>query len=134
MGSVADGTPPERQILFPLTPLATAEWLSASNLLSLVSAALDLIEQRKRYKLTKSRKLMVRPAYYAILLSELEELPELKSFVDDKLRSGTTYITYADTNPREFLGTAQISSVRSVNIQLREFDSDDEIEIDYPYI
>ncbi|CZT52671.1 uncharacterized protein RSE6_14025 [Rhynchosporium secalis] len=86
MRRVADGTPPERQILFRLTPLATAESLSASNLLFPVSAALDLIKQRQRYKSSDSRKLIVKPTHYTRLLTELEELPELKSFVDDKIR------------------------------------------------
>ncbi|TVY43760.1 hypothetical protein LSUB1_G001256 [Lachnellula subtilissima] len=84
---LADGTPPERQIPFPLTPPATDEWLSTSNPQSLVphqslvSAALDLIKQRKRYISTELRHLRN-------LLTRLEELSELQSFVDNKLRLG----------------------------------------------
>jgi len=46
----ADGTLPERQILLPLTPLTTDEM--AANPQSPVSAALVLIKQRQRHKLT----------------------------------------------------------------------------------
>jgi len=49
-----DGTPPERQIILPLTPPATDEWQSTSNPQSPVSVVLDLIKQRRRHKLTVS--------------------------------------------------------------------------------
>jgi hypothetical protein len=82
----ANGTPPERQILLPLTPPATDEWPSTSNPQSPVSAVLDLIEQRQRHKLTgQSRRLKVNPSEYKKLRARLEELPKLKSFVNDKL-------------------------------------------------
>jgi hypothetical protein len=82
----ADGTP-ERQVVLPLTPPATHEWQSTSNPQSPVSAALDLIKQRQRHKVTgQSRQLKVTSLEYKKLLARLEELPGLKSFVDDKLR------------------------------------------------
>jgi hypothetical protein len=77
----SDGTPLERQILLPLTPLATDEWQSTSNPQSRVSVVLDLIKQHQRHKLTgQSRQLKVKSLEYKNLLARLEELPELKRF------------------------------------------------------
>lgn len=83
----ADGTPPERQIRLPLTPPSTDELPTTPNPQSPVSAALDLIKQRRRYNITdKSRELKLKPSEYQNLLVKLEQLPELQRFVDDKLR------------------------------------------------
>lgn len=66
---------------------------SQHPILSPVSAVLDLIEQRQRHKLTgQSRQLKVKSLEYKNLLARLEELPELKSFVNDKLRYVTIRI------------------------------------------
>ncbi|KAF4629030.1 hypothetical protein G7Y89_g9119 [Cudoniella acicularis] len=160
----ADGTPPERQIILPLTPPATDECQSTSNPQSPVCTVLDLIN-RQRHKLTgQSRQLKVTPLEYKNILARLEGLPGLKSFVDDKLRleyDPLEKVLYAPRTPtathksfseqvsqetkaqldRIASGSdeaarfaARISSVRSGSIQLREFDSDDDIEIDQPYI
>jgi hypothetical protein len=52
-----------------------------------VSAVLDLIRQHQRYKLAgQSRRLKLTSLEYKDLLARLEELPGLKSFMDDKLR------------------------------------------------
>jgi hypothetical protein len=89
----ADGTPPDRQIPLPLIPLATDDLQSISNPQSLVSAVLDLIKQRQCHKSTsQSRQLKVKPLEYKILLARLKGLPELKGFVDDKLRYVTIWI------------------------------------------
>jgi hypothetical protein len=48
----ADDTPPERQILLILTPLANDVWSSTFSLQSLASSLLDLIKQRQSYNLT----------------------------------------------------------------------------------
>ncbi|KAF4609608.1 hypothetical protein G7Y89_g15847 [Cudoniella acicularis] len=161
----ADGTPPERQIVLPLTPPATDEWQSTSNTQSPVSAVLDLIKQRQRHKLAgQSRQLKVTSLEYKDLLARLEELPGLKSFVDDKLRleydpleevlyaprmPTATHESFSEQVSQETKAqldriasgsdeaarfAARISSVRSGSIQLREFDSDDDIETDQPYI
>ena len=94
----ADGTPPDRQILLPLTPPATNELPSTSNPQSPVSAVLDLIEQRKCHRSTdQPRQLTVKPSEYKSFLTRLEELPELNSFVNDKLR----YVTMKIALPME---------------------------------
>jgi hypothetical protein len=83
----------ERQIILPLTPPATDEWQSTSNPQSPVSTVLDLTKQRQHHKLTgQSRQLKVTSLEYTNLLARLEELPGLKSFVDDKLRYVTIRI------------------------------------------
>ena len=89
----ADGTPPDRQIPLPLTPPATDDLQSTSLPQSPVSAVLDLIKQHQCHQSTvQSRRLKVKPLEYEILLARLEELPELKGFVDDKLRYATIWI------------------------------------------
>ena len=89
----ANGTPPDRQILLPLTPPATDKLQLTSSPQSIVSAVLNLIKQRQRHKATgQSRQLKVNPLEYKILLGRLEELPELKSFVNNKLRYATIWI------------------------------------------
>ncbi|CZT08279.1 uncharacterized protein RCO7_11545 [Rhynchosporium graminicola] len=161
----ADGTPPERQIRLPLTPSATDELPSTLNPKSPVSAVLHLIKQRQHYNSTdQSRQLKVKPSDYKSLLARLQQLPELQSFVNDKLRleynplenvlylprmpttihesfservSGETKAQLQrirDGNDEAARFAARISSVRSGSIQLREIDSDDDTEIDRPYI
>jgi hypothetical protein len=89
----AGGTPPDRQIPLLLTPPATDDLQSTSIPQSPVSAVLDLIKQHQCHKPTaQSRRLQVKPLDYEILLARLEELPELKAFVDDKLRYATIWI------------------------------------------
>jgi hypothetical protein len=84
----ANSTPPEKQIPFlPLTPPATNEWQSPFNPQSPASAALELIEQLHCNQSTgQPRKLKVIPWEYKKVLARLEELPDLKSFWDNKLR------------------------------------------------
>jgi hypothetical protein len=73
-----------------LTPPATDKWHSTSNPESPVSEALDFIKYRQRHNSADdSRRLKVQPLEYKNLLARLEELPELKEFVNNKLR----YIT-----------------------------------------
>ena len=83
----AYGSPPERQILFPLTPPATDEWHSTSGSKSPISAGLGLIRQRQRCGLVGiSKRLKLRRQEYNSLLERLEESPRLKDFTDNKLR------------------------------------------------
>ncbi|KAH8679716.1 hypothetical protein BGZ60DRAFT_235953 [Tricladium varicosporioides] len=116
----------------------------------------NLTDQSQRFK--------VRPSEYKSLLARLEQLPELQKFVNDKLRleynplEKTLYIPRMPTTIHKSFSeqvsgetkaqlqriktgsdeaakfAARISSVRSGSIQLREFDSDDDIEMDQPYI
>ncbi len=95
-----DGTPLDRQILSPLTPLAIDEWHTASDPQSPVSAVLDLMKQRHRgistgqsgqFKVTPLE-FKVTPLEYKVLLTRLEELPELKGFALQKLRYVTIRI------------------------------------------
>ncbi|KAI9735395.1 MAG: hypothetical protein M1818_006401 [Claussenomyces sp. TS43310] len=160
----AHGTPPERQFLLPLTPPATDEWPSTTSPQSPVSAVLDLIKQRQLHKVTgQSRQLKLQSLEYRNLLARLEEHPELRGFIDDKLRleydpleevlclrmpttrheSFSEQVSQATKAQLERIASgndeaakfaAQISCVRSGSIQLREFDSDDSIESDHPYI
>ncbi|KFZ24289.1 hypothetical protein V502_01229 [Pseudogymnoascus sp. VKM F-4520 (FW-2644)] len=159
----ADGTPPDRQIPFPLTPPATSEsQQSTSDSQSRVSVVLDFIRQRQRYNLTgQSIQLKVKQLEYNNLLARLEELPDLKRFANDKLRleydpleetlyaprmPTTIHDSFSQKVSKETIAqldriacgkdeaarfAAGISSVRSGSLQLREFDSDDDIEIDY---
>merc|ERR1712144_182447 len=161
----ADGTPPERQTRLPLTPPATDESPSTLNPKSPVSMVLHLIRQRQHYiSADQSRQVKVKPSEYKSLLARLQQLPELQSFVNDKLRleynplEEVLYIRRMPTTIHESFServseetkaqlqhikdgndeaarfAERISSVRSGSIQLREIDSDDDIGIDRPYI
>jgi len=52
---------------------------------------LHLMKQRQHYiSADQSRQLKVKPSEYKSLLARLQQLPELQSFVNDKLRHVTT--------------------------------------------
>merc|ERR1711939_382911 len=161
----ADGTPPERQTRLPLTPPATDESPSTLNPKSPVSMVLHLIRQRQHYiSADQSRQVKVKPSEYKSLLARLQQLPELQSFVNDKLRleynplEEVLYIRRMPTTIHESFQqqvseetkaqlqhikdgndeaasfAERISSVRSGSIQLREIDSNDDVGVDRPYI
>merc|ERR1711939_622923 len=161
----ADGTPPERQTRLPLTPPATDESPSTLNPKSPVSMVLHLIRQRQHYiSADQSRQVKVKPSEYKSLLARLQQLPELQSFVNDKLRleynplEEVLYIRRMPTTIHESFServseetkaqlqhikdgndeaarfAERISSVRSGSIQLREIDSNDDVGVDRPYI
>jgi len=74
-----------------LTPPATDESPSTLNPKSPVSMVLHLIRQRQHYiSADQSRQVKVKPSEYKSLLARLQQLPELRSFVNDKLRHVTT--------------------------------------------
>jgi len=88
----ADGSIPEERQILPLTPPGTDEWSSTSIPQSPVSAALDLIKQRQRYNSTGQSRQKLNLSEYKDFLERLEVLPELKGFVDNKLRYVTLQI------------------------------------------